>query len=180
MGASKSHYNTVYSTKLRELHFFLSSLEGGRGPAVVCYVSGSHIRWKVRVQNGSVPILQGRHSLLAFSRQNLFVLQLLPPCVNAPRFVLVAFGHQDSTNDLPYNFGPSNSWDVNSSYLSPYDWLYGEYAPPFWADNFEALALSEVRLIQPGAISGANRPHISNRYFFPVFGRNLAHFGGCF
>lgn len=60
------------------------------------------------------------------------------------------FADQDSTNDLPYNFGPSNSWNVNSTYLSPYDWLYGAYAPAFWQENFDDLALSEVRRIQQG------------------------------
>ena len=56
-----------------------------------------------------------------------------------------AVGNQDSARNLPYTFGPSNSWNVSSSYLSPYDWLFGAFAPPFWADNFEAMALSEVR-----------------------------------
>ena len=50
---------------------------------------------------------------------------------------------QDSSN-VPYNVGVNNTWDVNSTYLSAYDWLYGPYAPSFWADNFDALALSEV------------------------------------
>lgn len=63
------------------------------------------------------------------------------------------FVNQDSTNDLPYNFGPANSWNVSSTYLSPYDWLYGPYAPPFWSDNFEALALSEVRCLRPASFT---------------------------
>lgn len=52
--------------------------------------------------------------------------------------------YQDSST-VPYNVGPNNTWNENSTYLSPYDWLYGPYAPAFWADNFEALALSQVK-----------------------------------
>eukprot|EP00904_Undaria_pinnatifida_P010952 jgi/Undpi1/6988/HiC_scaffold_21.g09462.m1 len=49
----------------------------------------------------------------------------------------------DSSEGLPYNFGPTNSWTVNSTYLNPYDWLYGDYAPAFWQENAEDLILSE-------------------------------------
>eukprot|EP00904_Undaria_pinnatifida_P005743 jgi/Undpi1/2299/HiC_scaffold_13.g05683.m1 len=49
----------------------------------------------------------------------------------------------DSSEGLPYNFGPTNSWTINSTYLSPYDWLYGDYAPPFWQENAQDLMLSE-------------------------------------
>ncbi len=54
---------------------------------------------------------------------------------------------------MPYNLGPYNQYDANSTYLSPYDWLYGPYAPPFVLENFDDLAFSEVS----PAILGAAR-----------------------
>jgi len=62
-------------------------------------------------------------------------------CPNQPRI----FAKQDSKN-MPYNLGPHNQYDANSTYLSPYDWLYGPYAPPFVLENFDNLAFSEVRM----------------------------------
>lgn len=51
---------------------------------------------------------------------------------------------------MPYHLGPYNQYDANSTYLSPYDWLYGPYAPPFVLENFDDLAFSEVC---PGVIT---------------------------
>lgn len=62
---------------------------------------------------------------------------------------LLVFGEQDSKN-MPYHLGPYNQYDANSTYLSPYDWLYGPYAPPFVLENFDDLAFSEVC---PGVIT---------------------------
>ena len=45
---------------------------------------------------------------------------------------------------MPYNLGPSNQYNASSTYLSPYDWLYGPYAPPFVLENFDDLAFNEV------------------------------------
>lgn len=50
---------------------------------------------------------------------------------------------QDWMN-VPYNLGPSNQYNDSSTYLSPYDWLYGPYAPPFVLENFDDLAFDEV------------------------------------
>ena len=95
------------------------------------------------------------------------MLQTFPPHVATHLFFLSSnFVKQDSANDLPYNFGPDNSWNVNSTYLSPYDWLYGAYAPPFWADNFDALALSEVWFSQSGAFCGAILSHVRIKCVF--------------
>eukprot|EP00752_Nemacystus_decipiens_P011719 g10400.t1 len=48
----------------------------------------------------------------------------------------------DAVN-VPYNLGASNQYNVTSTYLSPYDWLYGPYAPPFVLESFDDLAFSE-------------------------------------
>ncbi|CAN0185945.1 unnamed protein product [Scytosiphon promiscuus] len=48
----------------------------------------------------------------------------------------------DSAN-VPYNLGASNQYNTSSTYLSPYDWLYGPYAPPFVLENFDDLAFNE-------------------------------------
>ena len=95
-----------------------------------------------------LPLLPQGTTNGAIEYLDLYVF-ILPLFDNRPVFLanVTAFSNQDSTNDLPYNFGPSNSWNANSTYLSPYEWLYGAYAPPFWAENFEALALSEVRFV---------------------------------
>ncbi|CAM9336613.1 unnamed protein product [Ascophyllum nodosum] len=53
----------------------------------------------------------------------------------------------DSSN-VPYNVGVNNTWNINSTYLDPYDWLYGPYAPAFWADNFNDLALNESAAVR--------------------------------
>ncbi|CAM9322615.1 unnamed protein product [Scytosiphon promiscuus] len=48
----------------------------------------------------------------------------------------------DSVN-VPYNLGASNQYNTSSTYLSPYDWLYGPYAPPFVLEHLDDLAFNE-------------------------------------
>lgn len=47
--------------------------------------------------------------------------------------------------NVPYNLGPSNQYNASSTYLSPYDWLFGPYAPPFVLEKFDDLAFNTVR-----------------------------------
>lgn len=56
--------------------------------------------------------------------------------------------------NVPYNLGPSNQYNATSTYLNPYDWLYGPYDPPFVLENFDDLASMRCELAAPARSQG--------------------------